>query len=360
MSACDHCLARAWLLAALAGRLDVVRARADELLALGDAELIEAVGAGAGGSRADGGQAPPPFDAAAARDAVAAAGLEAICRCQAAYPVRLQALAAPPAVLFVAGGLKRALELLAEDPVALVGARRASAYGHDVARSLGRGVSAAGVTVISGMALGIDSAAHDGALAAGRTIAVLPGPADRPYPVAKRALHRRIVAGGAAISELPPGAEIRRWMFPARNRIIAALAAITVVVEAGHRSGALLTAACAKRLGRPVGAVPGRVTSPQSTGPNALLTRGALVIRDPQDVLDALYGAGARHAAADARTSLDGEQRSLLGALGSGDDTVEALLRAGFEPDRLLASLAALELEGHIRRHPGGRFAVMP
>jgi DNA processing protein len=355
MSACERCLARAWLLAALSSRLDVVRARAGELLGLEDAELIDAVGA-----RADGGEARERFEDAAARRAIAAAGLEAICRCDPAYPIRLEELPAPPAALFVAGGLERALALLGEEPVALVGARRASPYGYDVARALGRGVAAAGLTVISGMALGIDSAGHDGALAAGATVAVLPGPADRPYPAAKRALCRRIVATGAAISELPPGAGIRRWMFPARNRIIAALSAITVVVEAGHRSGALVTAACAARLGRPIGAVPGRVTSAQSTGPNALLARGAHVIRDPQDVLDALYGSGVRRAASDARAELDPEQSSVLRALGTGEDTVEALARAGFEPDRLLVSLAALELEGYVRRDAGGRFAVVP
>lgn len=355
MRACERCLARAWLLAAVSSRLDVVRARAGELLALEDAELIAALGA-----NPDIGQGRERFDGAAARRAIAAAGLETICRCDPAYPRRLEELPAPPAALFVAGGLERALDLLGDEPVGLVGARRASGYGLDLARSLGRGVAAAGVAVISGMALGIDSAAHDGALAAGPTVAVLPGSADRPYPAAKRALYRRIVATGAAISELPPDTEIRRWMFPARNRIIAALAAITVVVEAGHRSGALVTAACAARLGRPIGAVPGRVTSPPSAGPNALLARGAHVIRGPQDVLDVLYGAGVRRAAADARAELDPEQSSLLRALGNGEDTLEALARAGFEPDRLLVSLASLELEGYVRRDAGGRFAVVP
>ena len=204
---------------------------------------------------------------------------------------------APPAVLHVAGGLERLLELVAADPVAIVGSRRASPYGLDVARSLGRGLAFSGITIVSGMALGIDSAAHAGALDAGRpTVAVLPASADRPYPAGKRLLHRRIVATGAAVSELGPGPGVRRWMFPARNRIIAALAAMTVVVEAGERSGALLTAGLARRLDLPVGAVPGRVTTPQAAGPNALLAGGAGVVRGPQDVLDHLFGAGARAA----------------------------------------------------------------
>ena len=135
---------------------------------------------------------------------------------------------------------------------------------------------------------------------------------------------------------------------------------MTVVIEAGHRSGALVTASWAGRLGRPVGAVPGRVTSPQSAGPNALIARGAVVIRDAQDVLDALFGAGVRRAEGDRRAELDSEHAALLRALGSGRDTIEALARVGFEPDGLLVALASLELEGYIRRDLGGRFAVVP
>ena len=196
-----------------------------------------------------------------------AAGLETICACDPAYPPALRALAAPPAVLHVAGGLERLLELADSDPVALVGSRRASPYGLEVARSLGRGLASAGLPVVSGMALGIDSAAHAGALEAGApTVAVLPGSADRPYPAGKRALHRRIVAGGAAVSELGPGTSVRRWMFLARNRIIAALAAMTVVVEAGERSGALVTARVAARA-RPAGGRRARAGSPRPRRP---------------------------------------------------------------------------------------------
>src|SRR5437763_1581466 len=175
-----------------------------------------------------------------------------------------------------------------------------------MARALARGLASSGVTLVSGMAFGIDSAAHSGALAGGgATVAVLPGSADRPYPTSKRKLHREIVAAGAAVSALPPGAEIRRWMFPARNRVIAALSAITVVVEAGGRSGSLVTARCARELGRSVGAVPGRVTTPRAAGPNALLADGARVVRDTQDVLDALFGAGVRTANSERRSELD-------------------------------------------------------
>jgi DNA processing protein len=264
-------------------------------------------------------------------------------------------------VLHVAGGLERLLELVAQDPVAIVGARKASAYGLDVARSLGRDLARAGVTVLSGMALGIDSAAHAGAIGArGGTVAVLPGPADRPYPARRRALHRQILAVGAAVSELPPGAGIWRWAFPARNRIIAGLAAMTVVVEAGHRSGALITARRAIEAGRPVGAVPGRVTSPQASGPNGLLAAGACVVRGAQDVLDRLFGAGARSVIADARAELSGELRALLAAIAEGQDSAAALGRAGVPAERGLAALATLELGGYVRRGAGGRYLIVP
>lgn len=356
--ACDRCLARPWLLGALSGHLDQQRADIDELLALGDEDLIAAVG---GALREELARLLESFDADSARWRALDAGLEPICGCDAAYPPRLKQLSSAPAVLYVAGGLDRFLALASADPVAVVGARKASPYGTEIARSLGRGLAGSGVTVLSGMALGIDSAAHDGALAGERqTLAVLPGPADAPYPRSRQRLYRKLVSSGAAASEVPPGVPVRRWMFPARNRIIAALAAMTVVVEAGGRSGALLTAALARELGRPVGAVPGRVTSPQSVGPNRLLSEGAAVVRDPQDVLDALFGVGARVAAAADRPELDEDASALLRAIADGHDTTAALARAGVAPERGLAALAALELAGYVRRGPGGRFGVVP
>jgi DNA processing protein len=345
-------------LARLSGHLDQVRGAIEQVLALESDELIAAVG---GRGRQQLQRQLARFDADAARSSAAHAGLEPICRCDRAYPPRLAQLQSAPAVLHVAGGLDRFLAAAEADPLAIVGARAASSYGLDVARSLGRGLASAGVTVVSGMALGIDSAAHAGALSAdGPTIAVLPGPADSPYPRTKRGLYRQLVAAGAAVSELPGGVAVRRWMFPARNRIIAALAAMTVVVEAGARSGALLTAAFARDLDRPVGAVPGRVTAPQAVGPNGLLAQGACLVRGPQDVLDAVFGAGARTAATDDRPELGPAQRTLLRAIASGQDTPAALSRAGVAPEQGLAELASLELAGYIRRGPGGRFAVVP
>jgi DNA processing protein len=210
------------------------------------------------------------------------------------------------------------------------------------------------------MALGIDSAAHAGALSAGApTVAVLPGGADRPYPAAKRALHEQIRCTGAAVSELAPGAPVWRWTFPARNRIIAALAAMTIVVEASDRSGALLTAAFAQSLERPVGAVPGRITSPLSSGPHGLLAAGACLVRGPGDVLDQLFGVGIRRLPLDGRPAPAAELRALLAAVAEGHDTAGALERAGFTPEHTLAALASLELDGYIRREPGGRFSVV-
>ena len=350
--ACDACVARSWLVGRLAAHLDKARSRIEPLLALSDDDLIEAIG---GRETARLRREFDTVDLDGVRLRGRAVGLDLICGCDPRYPVGLRALAAPPAVLHIAGGM---VEILGGEPVAIVGSRRASPYGLDVARSLGRGLAVAGLTVVSGMALGIDSAAHAGALeAGGPTVAVLPASADRPYPPGKRALHRRIVAAGAAVSELGPGVGVWRWMFPARNRIIAGLAAMTVVVEAGERSGALVTARLARGIGRPVGAVPGRVTTPQAAGPNGLLAAGACVVRRPQDVLDHLFGAGIR-TVPEPRRRPTPELAPLLAAIGEGYETAAALARAGFEPKKGLAALAELELGGFVRRGAGGRFRV--
>jgi len=352
---CDACTSRTWLLGRLAGHIDQVRSRFESVLLLDDDELIAAVG----GPRRDRVRAElDELDLAAVRSRAERAGLETICACDPAYPPALRELPAPPAVLHVAGGLSRLLALVSGEPVAIVGSRRATDYGREVAGSLGRGLGLAGLTVVSGMALGVDSAAHAGALEAGApTVALLPGSADRPYPPGKRALHRLILAEGAAVSELGPGTKVRPWMFLARNRIIAALAAMTVVVEATEDSGALITARLADELGRPVGAVPGRVTAPQAVGTNWLLADGARLIRGPQDVLDHLFGAGVRRAA-DSRPKPAAELQSLLAAVGEGHETLAALARVGFDPDEGLRGLAALELGGYVRRVAGGRFTA--
>lgn len=358
-AACEQCLRRAWLTSRLAAHLEPVRSRISELLALEDEALLAAVG---GDRRAELAAELARFDASEYVRRARAAGLALLCRCDSRYPERLAELANAPAVLHVAGELDQLVELVASDPVAIVGARRCSPYGREVAGALGRGLAAAGVAVVSGMALGIDGAAHRGALAGGpATIAVLPSGADRAYPPSARGLYARIVSTGAAVSELAPGCSAWRWTFIARNRIIAGLAAMTVIVEAADRSGALTTASVACSLGRPLGAVPGRVTSPLSAGPHRLLAGGASLVTGAQEVLDELFGAGTRSAAASApAAALPSDLEALRQLIGAGLEAGDALRAAGIDPGDGLAALAALELGGHIRREPGGRYAAIP
>ncbi len=358
MSACDECLRRPWLLSILTSHLDRTGARLRELLELDDDELLKAIG---GRHRQRLERRLAGFRPAIARTRARQADLDLICRCDPEYPRRLRELPSAPAVLHVRGGISRLLAITADEPVAIVGTRQASSYGLGVASALGRGLAAAGITVVSGMAAGIDSAAHKGALdTEGFTLAVLAGGADRAYPPSARQLHQRITQTGAVISELSPGTELRRWMFPARNRLVAALSAMTVVVEASYGSGALITARWASALSRPVGSVPGRITSPQAAGTNHLIADGACVITGPQDVLDCLYGLGVRRAPADGRTDLDPELRHWLVEIAGGRDTPGSLAEAGLGPEEGLQVLSALELAGYIRREAGGRFVVMP
>lgn len=358
IDACDDCLARSWLLGRLASNLDLARGHIHQVLALADRELLTAV---AGAQRGQIEQEYALFDAGSARDRVRTAGLGAVCRCRPGYPGGLWDLQSPPAVVHFTGTAQRLADLAEADPVAIVGSRRAGDYGRAVARSLGRGLSAAGVAVVSGMALGADAAAHGGALeGSGATIAVLPAGADRPYPDAKRQLYREIREHGTVVSELPPGAPVRRWMFPARNRLIAALARLTVVVEAGERSGALLTAALARGIGRPLAAVPGHVSSPLAAGPHRLLRSGAHLVQGPEDVLELLFGAAGRVLMPDPRPALGQRERELLEVLEGSPDTGAALARVGLDAGEGLAALAALELSGHVRRQGGGRYVVLP
>jgi DNA processing protein len=362
--ACAACLARTWLIARLAGSIEIARhqkRRLREILALPEEKLIAGLGGAGAGTIA--GQFER-LDVDALRAAVERSGLAAVCRHDPAYPARLRDLEDAPAALFVAGGIGR-LEALAggdleQGPraVAIVGTRRASADGLEVARALGRGLAAAGVTVVSGMALGVDSAAHAGALeSSGRTVAVLAGGADVPYPPSKARLHRTLCERACVVGELPPGFVAMRWCFPARNRIIAALAHMTIVVEAARRSGSLITAEIAADIGREVGAVPGPVTAWRSAGTNALLRDGATVIRDAADALDDAVGVERHEAAV---LHLEPRLRTVLGAVADGRDTLAALARAPGEVAPTLAALTELELLGHLRRAAGGRYVVIP
>ena len=360
MTACDTCLRRTALVALLAPHVE--RARRSrrhiaELLALGDERLLAAL---AGERRGELERSIDAFDPDASRARVAQARLHAACRHDPAYPVRLAQSADAPAVLHVAGDVSRLSALCDDDApaVAIVGARRASQDGLEVARGLARGLAAAGVTVVSGMALGIDSAAHAGALeVGGPTLAVLASGADVPYPPSKRALYRSLVATQAAISEMPQGFQPFRWCFPARNRTIAGLATLTIVVEATERSGSLITAELAQDLGRAVGAVPGQVGAPRTAGSNGLLRDGALVIRHAQDALDEVLGIGVATALASRRgDELERPLRRLLERVEDGCDTVAGLASTPDHAQAVMAGLAELELLGYLRRGPGGRY----
>ncbi len=267
------------------------------------------------------------------------------------YPARLEALRDPPDRLHVDGALP--------DPsrpaVALVGSRRASVSGRDVATRLARGLAEQGVVVVSGGALGIDAAAHEGALlAGGATLVVLPTSLEEPYPRSHRGLFRRIVAeGGACLAEHAQGAPVGRWRFVARNRIVAALADVVVVVEARAQSGTAATALVARRLGRPVGAVPWRLADEGGAGCLEELRRGAHVVAHPADVV-ALLPPALRVAAAPPRV----EVHPILGWLTArGPSTPEHLAAALGRPlPEVLRELTFLELGGQVVPDAGGRF----
>jgi DNA processing protein len=359
LSACDACLRRAALLAALAPwiarALDEHR-RLPELLSLDDDELVEAV---CGRRRAIVDRTIAHFDAGTAREAAAEAGLTSTCRHRPRFPERLLEARDAPFALYVLGAEERLERLSHEPPVAIVGARRGSLYGLEVARSLARELAACRIPVVSGMALGIDSAAHEGALEAGGfTVAVLAGSADYAYPRAKARLHRRIAANGLAVSELPPGARPFRWCFPARNRIMAGLAEMTLVVEGAAGSGSLITARFAQDLGRELGAVPGQITTALACGPNDLLADGACVVRSASDVLDVLFGVGAGPRPDDAasRPALEPRLERLLAAIERGAASADAIASSSAEVAEVLAGLTELELLGLVRRGAGGSY----
>jgi DNA processing protein len=235
--------------------------------------------------------------------------------------------------------------------VTIVGTRDATPYGIDVAHDLARGLAAAGITTVSGMALGIDAAAHRGALGAhGATIAVLACGPDVAYPRRHRDLHAQIARQGVVVSELPPGRRAYRWSFPARNRIMAALARLTVVVEAAESSGTLITAAFAQDLGRTVGAVPGKVTTRVARGSNKLLRDGAPVIRDAGDALDELFGLGEPPRLTAAGPDVDPVERKLLDAVEAGLDMEGICAFAGLPAAEARAALVRLEIKGLVRR----------
>jgi DNA processing protein len=360
--ACGECLSRAWLVASLAGHIDravsaTPGSRARELLALPDEELARALARKRAASflRRAVGRDPQRMLAA-----VVGSGAWATCRHDELYPVALHDLGDAPPVIFGRGRAAILAELERDGAVTVVGSRRPSRYGRELATELGGGLAAAGFAVVSGLAMGIDSAAQKGALqAGGLTIAVLGCGVDVAYPPRSARLYAQIVERGLVIAELPPGTQPWRWTFPARNRIMAALGAMTVVVEARERSGSLITAEMAQDLNREVGAVPGLVGSSPAAGTNELIHDGAHLVRDSQDVLDALLGPSEaeRRTPAARGPALERDLAEVLGLVERGAGNADSLARAsGLDPGSLATALVRLELSGYLRCNGDGRY----
>ncbi|MDQ3081884.1 MAG: DNA-processing protein DprA [Gemmatimonadota bacterium] len=259
------------------------------------------------------------------------------------YPESLLDLASPPQSLYSIGSI----HALSSACVALVGTRDPTTYGLRMAWAISAALSRAGVCVVSGMARGIDAECHRAMLAeGGNTAAVLGTGVDVAYPAAHRELHRLIGEKGLVLSENPPGARAHRGAFPRRNRIIAALAKLTIVVEAGHRSGALNTATQALELGRVVAAVPGPIDSPQSEGTNQLIRDGACVIAS---IGDALTLAGVSAPPRSPPAQLAGDDARVWSALDQGPLMVDDLAtRAGMPARECLTAVTSLELIGMV------------
>lgn len=285
------------------------------------------------------------------------AGARLLTPADAAWPVRVDDLGVhAPICLWVRG---EAGQLGAAAAVALVGSRASSAYGEHVATELACESATSGITVVSGAAYGIDGAAHRGALVnAGSTVAVLAGGVDRPYPTGHLDLIDRIARTGVVVAEVPCGQTPTKWRFLARNRLIAALSDATVVVEAGWRSGALSTAHHAAELGRPLGAVPGAVTSATSAGCHRLLRElDAICVTGPADVRELLGIGGGWRAEAlfDGRAYTD-ERTRIIDALSvrASRSTTDVARRSGFSVADAAALLGLLELEGSVTRRAEG------
>ncbi len=295
------------------------------------------------------------FDESTLRADLERQGIRWLARRDRGFPARLLKIHDPPPGVFVRGA--GGLALLDRPSVAVVGARACSAYGSTVALELGRGLARAGVVVVSGLARGVDAAAHRGALETGTTVAVLGCGIDRDYPRAHRTLAASVADRGLIVSEYPPGVEPAPWRFPARNRIVAGLCDATVVVEARERSGALITADLALDEGREVLAVPGEITSLLSQGTNALLRLGATPVTSVDDVL-AVIGV---EPAPVTPVAIGPRLESVRSAVADAPAAVDEVVRStGLPPGVVAAALAELELAGLVVHADGLYRVVMP
>jgi len=280
-----------------------------------------------------------------------------------AYPQALLSIADPPPVLYFQGRQ----ELLNRPSLAIVGSRNATPQGAEHAGAFAASLSAAGLTIISGLATGIDAAAHRGGLAAdGSSIAVVGTGLDRVYPETNRALAQRLERDGGLLSEFPLGMPPLPENFPRRNRVISGLARGVLVVEATLNSGSLITARLAAEQGREVFAVPGSIDSPFSKGTHRLIRDGAKLVETAQDVLEELGLGRARGASAEARTpapaedeksDLKGPARKVLTALGHDPAGIDVLVRrTGLAAEAITVALVELEVAGRVASLPGGQY----
>ena len=299
--------------------------------------------------------------ARAARIRAAGAGINVLAWNDPQMPAQLMATSDAPPALWYRGSL----ECLNQPVVAIVGSRAASSVALETARRLATDLASRGITVVSGLARGVDSSAHRGALETGKTIAVLGSGVDRIYPSEHTELASRIAATGLVLSEYPPGTLPLQFHFPMRNRLISGLSRAVVVIEASDKSGSLITASCAAEQGRDVMAVPGNVLSGRNKGGHALLRDGAKIVECADDIVAELGLAGR---APSREQAIGSDPASNNGSTSSEDpvlsrmDTacaydIDALAAAcGLDAPRLLPHLADLELRGFVRRVGGGRF----
>ncbi len=275
------------------------------------------------------------------------------------YPEFLRHIYNPPAVLYVKGDV----ELLSTTCVAMVGSRAATVYGTRIAAELARQLALAGLTVVSGVAQGIDAAAHSGALAGGRTIGVLGCGIDVVYPRQHQGLYAEIAAAGTLVSEAPFGARPEAFRFPARNRIISGLSLGVVVVEAARRSGSLITARLALEQGREVFAIPGRIDSLKSSGAHGLLQEGAILVQTVDDILQELGFGGGQEAACQGQgekrlgTALTPEEEKLYGWLDVYPQNIDELIQnSQLAPEKVAELLLLLELKGLVESLSGNLY----
>lgn len=295
-------------------------------------------------------------------DDTAKRGARIICCGEPDYPLALAALDAPPPLLTVQGNAK----LLRRDCIAIVGARNASALGQRFAREIAQDLGAAGLVIVSGLARGIDTAAHKGSLQSG-TIAVMAGGIDIVYPPENQALHKEIADRGAIVTEMAFGQQPTAQHFPRRNRIISGLARGVVVVEATLNSGSLITARLAGEQGRDVFAVPGSPLDPRAKGTNSLLRQGAILTESAEDVLATLQPHHFRAAPEKSRAgalpplgqNTDSLQAEILRRLGPAPVEIDELVRLlGASPAEMSAALLDLEFAGQLTRHPGQKVSL--